>query len=82
MTSSWLKANVKIFTCLKPIACDRSVVFLCQKPTAHNRLAMVMGGVLRRSGSWEVVKPMVISQLKMEDACIFCNVIETFDEEK
>jgi hypothetical protein len=39
---------------------------------------MVMEGVSWRSGSQEVAKPMTTSQLKMEDACIFCNVIEFF----
>jgi hypothetical protein len=39
---------------------------------------MVMGGVFWMGGSGEVAKPMVITQLKMKDACIFCNVIETF----
>jgi hypothetical protein len=37
-----------------------------------------MGGVSWRGGSREVVKFMATTQLKMEDACIFCNVIETF----
>jgi hypothetical protein len=31
-----------------------------------------------RGGSQEVVRPMATSQLKMENACIFCNVIEIF----
>jgi hypothetical protein len=39
---------------------------------------MVMGGVFLRGGSHEVAKLMSISQLKMEDAYILCNVIETF----
>jgi hypothetical protein len=30
-----------------------------------------MGG-----GSWKIFKPIAIAWLKVEDACIFCNVIE------
>jgi hypothetical protein len=37
-----------------------------------------MGGVSSKGGSQEVAKPMIIAQLKMEDVCIFCNVIEIF----
>jgi len=37
-----------------------------------------MGGVSWRGGSREVVKLTVTARLKMEDACIFCDVIETF----
>jgi hypothetical protein len=39
---------------------------------------MVMGGVSWRGGSQEVAKPMAITQFKMEDTYIFCNVIEVF----
>jgi hypothetical protein len=35
-----------------------------------------MGGVFWRGGSREVTKPTVATQLKMEDVCIFCNVIK------
>jgi hypothetical protein len=37
-----------------------------------------MGGVFWRGGSQEVIKPTASAQLKMEDTCILCNVIETF----
>jgi hypothetical protein len=37
-----------------------------------------MGGVFWRGGSQEVAKLTATAQLKMEDACIFRNVIETF----
>jgi hypothetical protein len=80
--SSWLKANVKKISCLESIACGRSTILLCQKSTAYNRSAMVMGGVFWKGGSQEVAKPMAIAQLKMEDTCIFCNVIETFWQRK
>jgi len=43
---------------------------------------MVMGGVPWRDGSWEVIRPMITIQFKMENACIFCNVIEIFYEKK
>jgi hypothetical protein len=39
---------------------------------------MVMGGLSSRGGSQEVDRSMTIAQLKMEDACILCNVIEIF----
>jgi hypothetical protein len=39
---------------------------------------MVIGGVSSRGGSQEVAKPMASTQLKMEDDCILCNMIETF----
>jgi hypothetical protein len=39
---------------------------------------MVMGGVSWRGGSREVVKPTTSAWLKMEDACILCNMIEFF----
>jgi len=35
-----------------------------------------MGGVPPRGGSWEIARPIVIAQLKMEDVCILCNIIE------
>ncbi len=43
---------------------------------------MVMGGVSWKGGSGEVAKPMAIARLKMEDVCIFYNVIETFWQRK
>jgi hypothetical protein len=52
--------------------------FTCQKMMACNRSAMVMGGVSWRGGSWEVAKLIVIAWLKMEDTCIFYNVIKKF----
>jgi len=39
---------------------------------------MVMGGVAWTDESQEVTKLTVIAWLKMEDICIFYNVIETF----
>jgi hypothetical protein len=39
---------------------------------------MVMGGMFWNGGSWEVAKPTVNAQLKMEDICILSNVIEIF----
>jgi hypothetical protein len=45
----------------------------------NNRLsAMVMGSAFWKGGSHEVARPIAIIQLKMEDACILCNVIEIF----
>ncbi len=29
-----------------------------------------------------MIKPIIITQLKIEDVCILCNVIEIFDKEK
>jgi hypothetical protein len=37
-----------------------------------------MRGVFGRGGSREVTKPTTTAQLKMENACILRNVIETF----
>ncbi len=62
--------------------CGRSAIFIYQKPTPCNGLAMVMGSVSWKVGSWEVVKLTTTTQLKMEDACILCNVIKLFGEEK
>ncbi len=45
---------------------------------AYNKLVVVMGGVSWKGGSWEVTKPTTTAWLKMEDACILCNVIEIF----
>ncbi len=59
-------------------ACGRLVIFICQKPTTYNKSAMVMRGVFGRGGSREVTKPTTTAQLKMENACILRNVIETF----
>ncbi len=64
------------------IACDRSIIFICQKPTACNISVMVMGGVSWRGGSCKVAKPMTTTQLKMEDTCILRNVIEIFWQRK
>ncbi len=67
MESSF-KLDVKIFACQKLIAC--------------NRLDVVMGGGFWRDGNWEVAKPMAITWLKMENACILYNVIEFFWQRK
>jgi hypothetical protein len=40
------------------------------------------GGVSWRGGSWELVKPTVTIQLKMEEVCILCNVIEILWQNK
>ncbi len=53
-------------SCKKPITCNRSAVFLhVKKSISCNRSVMVMGGVSWGGGSWEVVKPKIIVQLKM-----------------
>jgi hypothetical protein len=39
---------------------------------------MVMGGAYWRGGSQEVPRPTAIAWFKMEDVCIFCNVLENF----
>jgi hypothetical protein len=44
--------------------------------TTCNRLAIAMGGVLWKGGSWEIVRPTIIIQFKMENACILCNIIK------
>jgi hypothetical protein len=36
-----------------------------------------MGGAFWRGGNWEA-RPTAIARLKMEDDCMFYNVIETF----
>jgi len=41
-----------------------------------------MGGVSWWGGSQDVVKPIATAQLKMEDACNLCNVIECFCQRK
>jgi hypothetical protein len=41
-----------------------------------------MGGAFSRGGSWEVARPTATAQLKMEDVCILCNVIEKKFTEK
>jgi len=53
-----------------------------QQLTACNSLVMMRGVVSWRGGSQEVVKPTTITQIKMEDVCILCNVIEIFYEQK
>jgi hypothetical protein len=73
------KLNVKIFWYQKSIACNRSAVFLYVKNRSlTNRLAMVMGDVLWRDGSWEIAKPTSTNWLKMKDAYFLWNVIKTF----
>jgi hypothetical protein len=37
-----------------------------------------MEGVFWRGGSWEVAKPMATAQFKIENICIFYDVIKTF----
>jgi hypothetical protein len=39
-------------------------------------------GCILKGGNWEVARPTAIARLKMEDACILCNVIEFFLTEK
>jgi len=41
-----------------------------------------MGNVFWRGGSREIGRPKATTQLKMEDACSFYNVIEIFVKEK
>jgi len=41
-----------------------------------------MGGVPWKGGSWEVIRPMITTWFKMENAYIFCNVIEIFWQKK
>jgi hypothetical protein len=43
---------------------------------------MEMGDVSWRGGSQEVAKPTTTIQLKMEDSCSLCNVIEIFCQKK
>ncbi len=43
---------------------------------------MEMKGVFERGGSQEIPRPMATTQLKMEDACRLCNVIEFFCQRK
>jgi hypothetical protein len=69
---------MKISPCPQLTAYGQLIIFICQKPLACNRLVMVMGGVSWKGGSQELVKPMTITRLKMEDACILCNLIEFF----
>jgi hypothetical protein len=47
-----------------------------QQPTACNRSTIAMGGVSRRVGIQEVARPSAIAQLKMQDVCMLCNIIE------
>jgi len=53
-------------------------IFICQKLTAYNRSVVVMGSMFWKGGSQEITKLTTIAWLKMEDAYILCNVIETF----
>ncbi len=69
--NSYENLSMSIANCLW-----RSIIFTCQKPIACNRWTVVMGGVFWRSGSQEVIKPIITTQLKMEDTCILCNVIK------
>jgi hypothetical protein len=48
----------------------------CQKSTSYNRLVMATGGVSQRGESYKVTRLTAIARVKMEDACIFCNVIK------
>ncbi len=75
-TSSYFNLNVEIYPCQKLTACSNGCILSYQKLTACNKLNVEMGGVFWRGGSWEVAKPMTITQLKMEDACNLYNVIE------
>jgi len=43
-----------------------------------NKSIVEMGDGSWRGGSWEVAKLTTTVQLKMEDSCIICNVIEIF----
>jgi hypothetical protein len=36
------------------------------------------GGESWNKGCWEIAMPIVIAQLKMEDVCMFCNVMGIF----
>ncbi len=64
------------------IARGRLAVFTCQKSMTCNRSVVVMESVSWRGENPEVTKPMAITQLKMEDAYILCNVIKKNYEEK
>jgi hypothetical protein len=52
------------------------------KPTACNRLAMVVGGVSWKGGSWKIAKLTAIVRLNMEETCILCYMIESFWQRK
>jgi hypothetical protein len=39
---------------------------------------MVMGSVSWKGESWDVAMLSTVAQLKIEDVCILCNVIEFF----
>jgi hypothetical protein len=47
-----------------------------QQPMACNKSTIAMGVVSWKVGIWEVARCTTIAQLKMHDACIFCNIIE------
>jgi len=72
-----VQSRCQISPCLELTTCGKLAIFLCQKSMAYNRSAMVMGDVSWRGGSREITKPMAITRLRIEDACILCNVIET-----
>jgi hypothetical protein len=44
----------------------------------YNKLAMQMGGKSWREGSQEIIKSITTTQLKLENAYIFFNVMDTF----
>ncbi len=58
------QTNFKISPSQQLITCNSSV--------------MVMGGVSRRDGSRELARPIATAQLKMENACILCNISDIF----
>jgi hypothetical protein len=64
--STWLKVDVKVLHVQNrlPIVVQPYIYVKNRRPT--------------RGGSWEVVKPTTTTRLKMEDVCIFYNMIETF----
>jgi hypothetical protein len=53
-------------------------IFSCEKLIVYNRLVVSMGGVFQKDASWKVVTLMITIWLKMENVCIFCNVIQIF----
>lgn len=45
--------------------------------TTYNKLTMGIRGESWSGGSWEIVKAITTILLKMENACIFCNAMDT-----
>ncbi len=43
---------------------------------------MAMVDVSLRGGSWEVIRPTTIAWFKMENDCIFYNIIEALEQKK